>query len=305
MVDAVVVSIARVQCGLFSRLQVLVAGGDDKLICRRLESGRWLRAAPGVYCLPGWLDSWPRSLWSAHLDIGPSSVVSHEAAAALHGLILFRPGPVILTVAHGDHERDSRLWRVHQSTDLRPAHVTQIDGLPVTTVPRTLCDLAAVAGRERLARSLDEAHVGGLCPISEVQALYDELSRPGKRGMRRLGQLLALRGPGYVPPESVLERRLHRILDDPRLPVPRRQFDLPWRLPAEQRVDLAFPEQKVIVEADGRRWHTRMDQMAADRRRDREALNHGWRCYRFVWEEITRDAEMVRLTLLEALLLVA
>lgn len=140
-----------------------------------------------------------------------------------------------------------------------------------------------------------------LCPLSDVQALYEELRRPGKRGMKRLGQLLGGRGPGYVPPESVLERRLHRILDDSRLPKPSRQFPLPWRGRAEQRVDLAFHDYKVIVEADGRRWHTRMDQMADDRRRDPEALNHGWRVYRFVWEEITRDPQMVRETIIAAL----
>lgn len=305
MVDSVLTEIAREQCGLFSRHQVLGAGGSDKLISRRLKAGRWSRVATGVYSLAGWPESWRRSLWAAHLHVSPASVVSHEAAAALHGLILFRPGPVVVTVPHGDHERPMNEVRVHQSTDLVPAHVARIDGLPVTTVARTLLDLAAVAGRDRLGRSLDDAHVSKLCPLSDVQNLYEELRRPGKRGMKRLGRLLAARGPGYVPPESVLERRLHGVLDDPRLPKPRRQFPLPWRGPAEQRVDLAFPEHKVIVEADGRRWHTRMDQMAADRRRDREALNQGWRVYRFVWEEITGNAEMVRQTVIEALVLAA
>ncbi|PLS75190.1 MAG: hypothetical protein CYG61_08490 [Actinobacteria bacterium] len=59
------------------------------------------------------------------------------------------------------------------------------------------------------------------------------------------------------------------------------------------------------MEGDGRRWHARMDQMATDRRRDRDALNHGWRPYRFVWEEITREPQMVRGTLLDALALAA
>lgn len=124
MVDSIVTENASEQCGLFSRRQVLGAGGNDNLISRRLESGRWLRVATGVYSLAGWPQSWRRSLWSAHLHVSPASVVSHEAAAALHGLILFRPGPVIVTVPHGDHERPINDVRVHQSTDLAPAHVT-------------------------------------------------------------------------------------------------------------------------------------------------------------------------------------
>ncbi|PLS75191.1 MAG: hypothetical protein CYG61_08495 [Actinobacteria bacterium] len=109
-------------------------------------------------------------------------MVTHEAAAALHGLILFPPGPVMLTVVHGDHERKSRLWRVHRSRDLRPAHVTIVDGLPVSTVPGTFVDLTAVAGKERVVRSLEDAHLSSTCRLEEVQALYDELRRPGKPG---------------------------------------------------------------------------------------------------------------------------
>lgn len=241
----------------------------------------------------------------AHLDIGPASVVSHEAAAALHGLLLFPPGPVILTVPHGDHERPSPRWRVHQSTDLQPVHATLIQGLPVTKVARTLFDLSAVAHAERLGRAIDDAHVSRLCRVDEIRTLYDELRRPRKPGMKRLGELLTSRGDGYVPPESVLERRLLKALTGDGLPVPVSQYVLPWRDKADERVDLAFPEQKVIVEGDGRRWHSRMDQMAADRRRDREALNHGWRPYRFVWEEINRQPEMIRETLFAALVLAA
>lgn len=305
MLDHRIAELASRQYGLFSRSQVLACGGTDDLIKQRLGAGRWKQVAPGVYLLPGWPESWHRSLWLAHLDIGPASVVSHEAAAALHGLLLFPPGPVVLTVAHGDHERPSRLWRVHQSTDLRPEHVTESGGLSVTTVARTFFDLSAVAHKERLGRSLDDAHAGGVCRVEKVRALYEELRRPRKPGMKRLGELLALRGPGYVPPESVLERRLLKALTGEGLPAPVRQYALPWREKARERVDLAYPEQKVIVEGDGRRWHSRMDQMAADRRRDREALNRGWRPYRFVWEEISRQPEMVRLTLIEALDLAA
>lgn len=305
MLDERVAELASRQYGLLSRRQVLALGGDDDIIRRRLGATRWSVLSPGVYSLPGWPPSWRRSLWLAHLDVGPASVVSHQAAAALHGLILFPPGPVVLTVVHGDHERPSRSLALHQSKDLLPPHVQRTAGLPVTTVPRTLFDLSAVAGTERLGRAMDDAHVGGVCRVEEVRALYDQLRRRGKPGMKRLGELLAHRGPGYVPPESVLESRLLKVLHDARLPVPARQHRLPWRARAEDRVDLAFPDHRIIVEGDGRRWHTRMDQMAADRRRDREALNHGWRPYRFVWEEITRQPDMVLDTMIQALALAA
>lgn len=289
MSDARILELASTQYGLFSRAQ---ATAPPHIVHQRLAAGRWLRVAPGVYSLPGWPDSWHRRLWLAHLDVGLHSVVSHEAAAALHRLTTYAPGPVTVTVPHGDHERPPA-YEVRQSTDLRPHHVTTLDGLPVTTPARTLADLAARRRPDRLARAIDDAHVGRTCRLDELLALYDELKRPGKHGMRLLGRLLAARGPGYVPPESVLERRLLRVLRDGGLPEPVRQAPLPWRPDVPHRVDLLYPRERVIVEADGRRWHARVDQMALDRQRDRDAQNHGYGVYRFVWEEITKQPDVV------------
>jgi very-short-patch-repair endonuclease len=300
MVDDVLAVLASTQYGLFSRAQVLKAGGEDEFIRRRLRMGWWVQQAPGVYGLRGWPDSWRRSLWLAHLDVGPGSVISHEAAASLHGFAMCKPGPVVLTVTHGDHERAAP-WRVHQATDLRTDHVTDVDGLPVTTKARTLFDLSACTSRQLYERILDDAHVSGTCRIDEVRALYEALRRRGKRGMRMLRSVLDTRAPGHVPPASELERRLVRVLLEGGLPEPKRQYPLPWRDSVDERVDLAFPAQKVLIEADGRRWHSRMDQMAVDRRRDREALNHGWRPYRFVWDEIVRRPEAVCASVRDAL----
>lgn len=298
--DDAIAALARAQCGLWSRRQALEAGATPQLVSRRLRAGRWVWLAPGVYGLPGWPDSWHRRLWLAHLAVGPASVISHESAAALHGFALFRPGPVVLTVVHGDHERRAP-WTVRQSTDLHADHVALVDGLPVTTPVRTLFDLAAVTSKARLARAVDEAHVSGICGVEELRVLYEALRRRGKRGIKALGLVIASRGDGYVPPESVLERRLLKVLREGGLPEPVRQFPLPWRCTGEGRADLAYPAARVLVEADGRRWHTRMDQMADDRRRDREALNHGWRTYRFVWEEITKQPDLVSATVRDAL----
>lgn len=300
MVDHVIAKVASGQYGLFSRAQVLGVRGDDDLIGRRLAAGRWHHVTPGVYSLPGWPTSWRRSLWTAHLDLGPDSVVSHEAAAALCDFALFTPGRVVLTIPHGSHQRPAQ-WEVHQSTDLRAEDVRLVDALPVTTEARTLFDLAAVTTRQRYERVLEDAHVRRLCRLEAVRSVYLSLRRRGKPGMKMLGQALETRGPGYVPPESELERRLLKVLERGGLPLPERQYALPWRGESEARVDLAYPKHKVLVEADGRRWHSRMDQMAADRQRDREALSNGWRLYRFVWEEITRKPDLVCTTLRAAL----
>ncbi|MGH9165070.1 MAG: DUF559 domain-containing protein [Acidimicrobiales bacterium] len=301
MVDLVVAELAGRQHGVFSRSQVLALGGTSQLIKRRLRSDRWRHVAQGVYGLPGWPDTGRQRVMAACLEAGPTAVASHQTAAALHRLPGFPEGPVVVMLAHGDHQRLGRQLR--QSTDLRDGLHTMVDGIPVTTLARTLVDLAACrdVSLGRLARALDDAHVSGRCPVGEVHRLYEELRRPGKRGMRKLGALLAVRGPGYVPAESVLERRLMKVLRDASLPAPCRQYPMPWRTDAEARVDFAYPAERVLIEADGRRWHSRMDQMENDRRRDNEALNHGWRPYRFMWDDITKRPETVVATVRDAL----
>lgn len=300
MLDSAIATIASCQCGLFSRQQALNAGGYDELILRRLTAGRWLQMAPGVYSLPGFADSWHRRLWLAHLDAGPQSVVSHEAAAALHGLLYFKPGPVVLLTTHGDHHRPVPKQApgrpiVRQSRDLRPQHVTHIAGLPVTTIPRTFCDLAASCSRGRIERAVDDAHLTKRCTIADITALAADLCRPGKRGLPWLLQALGERGPGAAIPESQLERMLHKVLREGGFKF-KAQHELPWRRDVPNRVDVLLDD-RIIVEADGRRWHGRVDSMAEDRRRDRDALNHGHPVYRFLYEEVKHDKAQIWETL--------
>jgi len=238
------------------------------------------------------------------LRAGPHTVASHETAAAIHGLTNFPKGRIVFSTRHGDHHRRP-VGEIRQSTDLAPEHVVLIEGLQVTSVVRTLFDAAAVAGRERLTGAIEDAHITAQCRLEELQAFYDGLRRPGKRGIRMLGRILAERGPGYMPPESWLERRLLKVLRIGGLPTPTLQVQLPWRPQLPSRCDCLFVPQRVLLEADGRRWHVRADQMAEDRRRDREALNHGYFPYRFVYEELRYDPDMVIQTVREALAIAA
>lgn len=299
MLDQQIADIAARQYGLFSRAQVLALGPDNHLIHRRLAAQRWLHLEPGVYSLPGWPDSWRRRLWCAYLDVGPPAGTSHEAAAALHGLLYFPAGPVHLLVPHGAHHRGPRPNYVHQSRDLKPDHLTTVDGLPVTTIARTFCDLAATARRGRLTRALDDAHLTRRCPIPTVLQLATDLSRPGKAGLGWLTTTLADRGPGQAVPESALERRLVAVLRKGGFNNLKLQHGFPWRPDAPNRVDVLLND-RIIVEADSRRWHGRVDSMAEDRRRDRDAQNHGYPVYRFLYEEVKHEPDQIVETLRSA-----
>lgn len=302
MVDEAVAALARRQYGLLARADASALGVTSRTIERRLRSGRWLRVAPGVYSLPGMADSWRRFLMAACLEAGPGAVVSHEAAAALHGLETFPSGPVVVTLAHGDHQH-LRTGRLRQSTDLRPHHCTVVDGLAVTTLARTFVDLAAHTHAVRLRTALNAALTAQRCTLDEVRRCHDELRRPGKRGLRKLDVMLAALGPGPVPAASTLERRLKRVLREGGLPGPVREHELPWNRDRPGRVDFAYPAERIILEADSRRWHTRERDFEIDRQRDREAQLAGWHVYRFTWEDLRTCPEDVVATVRRALAL--
>lgn len=296
---AAIVDVSSRQYGLFSRAEAAQLGINDCMLWRALVSGRITQEAEGVYGFPGWPDTWTRRLWRAYLATGPHAVVSFETAAALHVLTGFPRARIVLTTPHGDHHWHG-LCEVRQRTDLSPEHIVVIDGLRVTSVVRTLFDLSATAGPQRLALAVEDAHITGQCRLEVLQAFYDELRRPGKRGMAKLRRILGERGPGYIPPQSWLQRRLVTVLVGGGLPKPRLEVQLPWRTERESRTDALYDDTLILMESDGRRWHTRVDQMAEDRRRDREAQNHGYRPYRFVYEELRYDPEMVVGTIREA-----
>lgn len=217
--------------------------------------------------------------------------MSHDAAASLHALYPFRQfGRLEFSVPHGQHILLPASF-VHQPRDLTAHQIEIVGGLRVTTVARTLCDEAAHSGRERMKRGVEQAHLDRKCSISELIALYDELKGPGKRGFKMLGQILEVRAPGFVVPESELERMFRRLTRKHGLREPQWQVPLPWD--PKRRADGGWLDRRALLELDSRAWHTRIDQMTADRRRDREARRNGYMIYRFTYEEVQYEPKGV------------
>jgi hypothetical protein len=146
----------------------------------------------------------------------------------------------------------------------------------------------AVACRQAGALSRKQASAVGLSD--------GQIARPGKRGLGKLGAVLDERGPGHVPPQSELEGRLFEVLAHAGLPAPVRQFPLPGRGVVTGLTDAAYPDVRLILEADGRRWHTRIRDLRRDHLRDAEAARAGWQTLRFLYEEIVGDASYVAAT---------
>ena len=280
------------QASAFSRQQALALGATDPMIARRLRSERWVRVHPGVYVLAGSPPSWLRDVWCAFLAVGPAATVTHETALRLHGVERVPPRPMTLTVRHGSHARIPGIV-VHQIDDLRPEHVTSALGLPVSRVERAVVEVAATLGERHLGDVVDDVMWSRRAGLPRLSGCLREVARPGKPGVAKLARVLDARSDGPVPPQSVLERCLFGGLAAGGLPAPARQVPLPGRGRIEGLVDAAYRDARLIVEADGRRWHTRIRDLKRDHVRDAEAARAGWETLRFVYEQLVHEPDEV------------
>jgi predicted transcriptional regulator of viral defense system len=306
--DMIATELAHRQHGAFARWQLLPRGVDPRTIERRIARGYWLALHPGVYALAGTRDTFDRRLWAGWLAVGPDAVASHEAAAQLHRIPNVIRSRVVLTNAHGWHHRLVHVT-VHQLDDVLPEHRTGIEGLPVTTPARTVVDLAAVVHPARLLSIVEATHHARIASYSDVGVCVTAIARRGKPGVRRLARVLDKLTATKGVTMSKLERLLLERIADAGLPQPVSQYPFPGRLFTNGCVDAAYVDAKLVIEADGRSWHTRIADVKRDRDRDNDAARHGWQTLRLLHEHITADptgsAELIRDVRHERLLLLA
>ncbi len=200
---------------------------------------------------------------TAVLDAGPGAVLSHRSAAALWELPGFRLSDLEVTSLRRGPRRDVRLATLHLTRVLPAQHVTTHDGIPVTTPARTIFDLAAVTHPFRVKRALETAWARHLLDGVRMAAVLDVLGKRGRKGTTVMRELLAERGPDYIPPDSGLESRFNDILvRDGQAPM-QRQVHLGgdcWL----GRVDFYDPAARLIVQIDSERYHSALIDRAAD-----------------------------------------
>lgn len=286
--DRVAAELAVLQHGAFARWQLLPRGVSDQAIDRRLASGRWSALTPGVYALAGTRATFERRLWAGWLAVGPDALISHESGAQLHGIPNVLRNRVVLINPHGRHHRLPD-GTVHQLDDVLPDHRMAIDGLPVTTPARTVVDLAAVVHPARLLPIVEATNHARICSYAEVGVCATSVARRGKPGIRRLARVLDQLTSTKAVTMSKLERQLFELLSAANLPLPISQFPFPGRQFTNGCVDAAYVDAKLVLEADGRAWHTRIADLKRDHERDAEAARNGWDTLRLLHEHILDD----------------
>src|SRR4051812_31296809 len=273
--DRRIAGLAARQHGVVTREQLLALGLSSSAIGRRVAHGLLHRLHVGVYAVGHSVLS-TRGRWTAAvLAAGSGAVLSHRAAAVLWDI---RRGATIEVTAPTRRRRSGIV--IHCATLARD-EVTARDGIPTTTVARTLFDLAAVTDRQAVDSALHEAEYQGL---TDVVPLVELLERhPHARGTAILRELLAIARLGIDRSRSELEDAFHAFVDEHRLPRPRRNAQV-----LGYTCDCVWHEAKLVVELDGgvhrttRRFHS-------DRERDRRLAVAGWTVIRVTWRHLLSD----------------
>jgi predicted transcriptional regulator of viral defense system len=162
-------AVAEPQAGYFTTAQAKEAGYSQPQLTYYVRRGRFLRVKWGIYRLVLFPSSPHEDLYVASLEAGPKAAVSHESALALHELSDVLPDAIHVTVPRSASRRHAGLT-LH-TNQLHPEDVTSIAGIPVTTVPRTIADVAASGLADELViQAIRQAVQEGLATAASLLA---------------------------------------------------------------------------------------------------------------------------------------
>jgi very-short-patch-repair endonuclease len=286
--ETAIAELAGRQWGVVSRQQLLDLGFGRRGIQRRIESSRLSPLHPGVYAVGH--RSVPKQGWwmAAVLASGPDAVLSHRTAAALWSLRGYSGGAIHVTAPH--KSASSKRVRRHHSP-LPADEVALKDGIPATSVHRTIYDLSATVSVDEVIAMIKEAEYRNLW---DRLSLWDLLERyPGKRGSRNLRfALKRLREEPTGRKRSKLEERFAPFLRRHHLPLPRFNDWIALE-PKGYRVDCHWPNVRLIVELDGWQGHSSRSAFQDDRARDRALRVAGYSVIHLTWAQLDSEPEAV------------
>ena len=288
--DTRVALIAARQHGLITLAQARAEGATRARIRARVTTGRWSESDQGVYAVSGSPETWRQRILAGVLTLGPTGVARTRSAAALFGVPGFPERPIELLVLRPAQGKP-RNGIVVQTKLLPASHCTVVDAIPVTALPRTIFDLAARLQMGRVARALDHSLAYGLAPVEWFWDVFFDLAKRGRTGTRVMRVLLNERAGHYVAPASELEAEFRELVRKHQLPEPRAQVDLGDEDDWIGRVDYLFAG-GVVVETDGRRYHSALLDVQADADRDARLRASGRRVLRLTWQDITQRPEL-------------
>jgi very-short-patch-repair endonuclease len=224
-----------------------------------VEAGWLVPQHDGVYAVGHTALTHHSHLIAAVFACGEEALLSHRAAGWLWG-ILRGSQPIEVTAPRG--RKPQKGFILHRSRLIHDEDRALIDNIPVTSLARTIVDLADVLSEERLADAVHESEIRGLFDLKKVLRVLARL--PGRKGRHKLRRVLAAYRDVQPFVRSRGERIVLELCEQHGLPTPRTNT---WI--GSHEVDFFWPEANLALEFDGAAVHRTTKAFYEDRKRDR------------------------------------
>jgi hypothetical protein len=209
----------------------------------------------------------------------------------LHSIPIFGPpGLIEVTRLNGMSANRSGLL-VRRSTLVLPHHVTKVRGIDCTAVPRTVFDLARLAGPKALDRAIEHVLRHDMCTVGALHVVTAELGGRGRPGTVKMRTALEARDEGYLPSDSELTALGRQVLSS--VPGIEWEVEISDERGYIRRVDAWVRAAGLVIEFDGRRWHGQPSDVRRDEEGDMRLEALGLVVVRLTWAELTRRADAV------------
>jgi hypothetical protein len=283
--DRALAELADRQWGVVSLAQLRALGLGARAVQRRAAAGRLHRLHRGVYTAGHRALRPEGHRLAAVLACGPGAVLSHRSAASHWELLATSQERIDVTAPRGRQGVPG--IRLHTSRSLDAQDTTNHEGIPITTVHRTLLDLAATTRPDQLERALAQAMY---LQLYDQRAIDDVIARSnGHRGTNVLSE--ATRQEPQIT-KSMWEIRMLRLVRQANLPEPITNRPLHAPDHGECKPDFYWPAYDLIVETDGWEAHRTLAAFRSDRAKDAALTAAGYKVLRFTWD--VDDATILR-----------
>jgi very-short-patch-repair endonuclease len=269
--DEAIRTMAERQYGVISLRQLRALGLSEKAIRCRVQRGLLLAIHPGVYAVGHRILTGRGHLLAAVLAAAPGALLSHRSAGAMWQLLHTSQSRVDVTVP-GNSRHSQPGIRVHRARHLHSEEISAIDCIPVTSVPRTIMDLAGILRPQQELEVIEQANRLDILNFAALHRAIDR--RPNIKGATHLRHIL---NDYTEAPDtrSKLERDFLALITKARLPKPQLNHKI-----GEFTVDVYWPQWRLVVEIDGRGYHLTPRQFENDRIRDAKLQRLGIRVLR-------------------------
>lgn len=285
------------QYGIITVQQAREAGLTDRMIAYRVDTGRWRRLAKGVFAAGSAPPTWQRDL-SAAILFHLRAIATGWSAAHLHGFTQAAPDrPEVMTSLTASAR--SPLAKVTRSAFFHQVQRSRVNGFETSSPAETILTIVPRLPPQRVEALVDETLARGTATIADYMDILARCEGGRVKGVVMLRDVVKVRTPdAYEPPHSELERLSRKLTDDPRVPPVTHQHPILGNA-GPMIVDTFIGAWGLVLEVDGRAYHSRKADFERDRRRDNAAASLGYVVLRFTWEMVTKDFDYCLTTLLE------